>query len=195
MELASLTTSSTKQNEINEEDSKIPLINNMDNNQYVQKQEKKCSRLLKRFNEKMEWFKDLHPNEENSIIDFYGIDKKGRKCHIELKERKANIDSYETILLDATKVYGWAKIGMSGATNNEQRLYFNFMNDGIVIFDMNNQSEMMFYPNHKQWNPAKNEYEHRDKLGLPLKNAIIFRYTPMGLEREKNERYNKTKQC
>lgn len=160
---------------------------------YVKKQENKSITLLEDFNKNLNWFKTITPNQENSIIDFTCIDKKDRKCHVEIKQRQAKIDDYEDILLDATKLFQWTKIGTSGATYNEQRLYFNFMDDGVIIFDINNQSEFKFYPNKKIWNPALGKYEYRDKIGLPTKNAIVYKYNKDGtLERVKNDRYYKT---
>lgn len=157
---------------------------------YVKKQENKSITLLEDFNKNLNWFISITPNQENSIIDFTCIDKKNRKCHVEIKQRQAKIDDYDTILLDATKLFQWTKIGTSGATYNEQRLYFNFMDDGVIIFDINNQTEMKFYPNKKIWNPALGKYEYRDKIGLPTKNAIIYIYNKDGtLERVKNDRY------
>lgn len=175
------------------EDCKIPRINNMNNNQYVKKQEEICSNLLEQFNNQLRWFDDMHPNnddDEYSIIDYTCIDKKGRKCHAELKQRNANIDSFPTILIDVTKMYEWTKTGMSGYSNNEQRLYFNFMNDGVIIFDINNISSMEFYPNHKQINKAQGIEEHRDKWGLKVEDAIVYKYNKDGtMTRVKNKRY------
>ena len=167
----------------------------MENKEYVNKQEEICSNLLEEFNKQLKWFDEMKPNEEYSIIDYTCIDKKGRKCHLELKQRNANIDSFDTIFLDVTKMYEWTKIGMSGFTNQEQRLYFNFMNDGIIIFDLNNISNMEFYPNHKQPNYAKGIEEHRDKWGLKVEDAIVYKYNKDGtLTRVKNKRYNSIKQ-
>lgn len=155
-----------------------------DTREYVRRQETRCSRLLDEFNRKTGWFKEMHPNRDGSVMDFTATDVKGRKCHVELKERKGRTDTYEDILLDATKLFGWARIGMSGATLQEQRLYFNFFEDGVVIFDINRQKEMRFYPNHRQWNPALGRYETRDKIGLPVSSAIVYRYdSEGGLER------------
>lgn len=186
-------TSNTK---TNHEDTKTPRPNTMNENiskNYVELQENICSTYLQLFNNKLGWFKEMNKNEENSIIDYTCIDRRNRKCHVELKQRLAKIDDYDTILLDATKLFMWTKIGTTGATNNEQRLYFNFMNDGVIIFDINNQSEFKFYPNKKIWNPALGKYEYRDKIGLPTKNAIIFKYNKDGtMTRVHNERYNKT---
>ena len=162
-------------------------------NKYVDLQENICSTFLQLFNTKMHWFKEMHPNDEKSIIDYTCTDRKDRKCHVELKQRLAKIDDYDTILLDATKLWAWTKIGYSDTLNDEQRLYFNFMNDGVIIYDINNQSEFKFYPRKKIWNPAEGKYEYRDKIGLPTKNAIIYRYNKDGtMTRVKNERYNKT---
>lgn len=166
----------------------------MNNEQYVKEQEEICSNLLKQFNEQQKWFTEMKPNKENSIIDYTCIDKKGRKCHCELKQRNANINSYPTIFLDVTKMFEWTKIGMSGFTSNEQRLYFNFMKDGIIIFDLNNISSMEFYPNHRQPNYAEQKEEHRDKFGLKVDDAIVYKYNKDGtLTRVKNERYNSIK--
>ena len=171
----------------------LNTMNEKDNKNYVELQENICSTYLQLFNNKLNWFKIMTKNDENSIIDYTCIDKKDRKCHVELKQRLATIDEYDTILLDATKLWMWTKLGTTGATNNEQRLYFNFMNDGVIIFDINNQSEFKFYPNKKIWNQALQSYEYRDKIGLPTKNAIIYKYNKDGtLTRVKNERYNKT---
>lgn len=160
---------------------------------YVRTQEQICTLLLITFNNSQHWFDYIKPNNEKSIIDYQCVDRKGRKCHVELKQRNANIDTFPTILLDATKMYEWAKLSKTGSTLNEQRLYFNFMNDGVIIFDINNQSELMFYPNHKQWNPAEGKYEYRDKFGLPIKNAIVYKRNDDGtLTRVENERYKKT---
>lgn len=169
----------------------------MNNRNYVNKQEKICSNLLEQFNKQLKWFNEMNPNndkDEYSIIDYTCIDKKGRKCHCELKQRNANIDDFPTIFLDVTKMFEWTKIGMSGFTNNEQRLYFNFMNDGVIIFDLNNISSMEFYPNHKQMNYAEQKEEHRDKWGLKINDAIVYKYNKDGtMTRVKNERYNKIK--
>jgi hypothetical protein len=151
-----------------------------DDTAYVNKQEDKCSRLLYQLNDKMHWFTQMTPNQEKSIIDFTCYDRYWRKCHVELKQRNANIDTFPTILLDTTKLQHWTKIGESGATNNEQRLYFNFMNDGVIIHNLNDIKHMEFYPNHKQYNPAKQRYEYRDKIGLSVKDAIVYKYTDTG---------------
>lgn len=186
----------TPNTKTNHEDCKIPRLYTMNeiiSKNYVDLQENICGLYLQLFNNNLDWFKVMHPNEENSIIDYTCIDQKNRKCHVELKQRLATIDEYDTILLDPTKLWAWTKIGTTGATNNEQRLYFNFMSDGVIIFDLNNQSEMAFYPNKKIWNPALGKYEYRDKIGLPTKNAIIFKYNKDGtMTRVHNERYNKT---
>lgn len=158
----------------------------------ILEQENHCGYLLYKFNEQMKWFRLCKENEEKSIIDFNCIDKKGRTCLVELKERNANIDSYKDILMDATKMKFYADImTQSGYTHNDQRLYINFMNDGVVIFNLNNISSMNFYPNKKIWNPIKNDYEHRDKYGLKIdEDAIVYKYDENGkLQRVHNKNY------
>lgn len=148
-----------------------------DNETYVNLQEDVCSDLFKEFNNQVHWFTDMKRLKNKSIIDYVCKDKKGRKCHVELKERKANIKSFSTIFLDITKMAEWTKlIDEKAYKNDDQRLYINFMNDGIIIHNMDKISEMKFYPKHEQKNYAKGTVEHRDKWGLKLEDAIIYRF-------------------
>lgn len=158
----------------------------------ILEQENHCGYLLHKFNEQMKWFTYCKENEEKSIIDFTCVDKKGRLCLVELKERNANIDQYKDILLDSTKMKYYADImTLSGYTHDNQRLYINFMNDGVIIFNLNNISSLNFYPNKKIWNPIKQDYEHRDKYGLKIDDdAIVYKYDDKGkLQRVHNKNY------
>lgn len=166
----------------------------MNTNKYVEAQETKGERLLRKFNDYTNWFVDIHSNnDENPYapIDYLCIDKKGRKCHVEVKERKGRIEDYKDIFVDVNKLKAWNDIIESGGTLDEQRLYFNFVNDGVIVHDMNHQEEFKCYPIHKQVNYAKGSIETRDKYGLYTKNALLYKYTSNGIKQIKNEYYYK----
>ena len=145
---------------------------------YFDEQETKCSKLLKHFNDDQNWFVGLTANTRGNEIDFKATDKKGRLVHIEHKQRKGTIEDfkkYGNILIEPSKINAFTKIMESGFSNNEQTLYLNYTDDGIIIFDLNNISEMIFYPNHRQINYGKHTVEHEHRFGLKIKDAIIYK--------------------
>lgn len=144
---------------------------------YFDIQEDRCERLFRGFNEKVHWFIGITANTRGSEIDFKCTDKKGRLTHVELKERKGNIEKfkgYNDILLEPSKLAAFARIGESGHTYNEQRLYINFVDDGVIIFNIDEIHNMRFYPNHQQINFGKHTVEKEDRLGLSMEDAIIY---------------------
>lgn len=151
---------------------------------YYDKQEEIDSKKLNEFNDQLQWFTDLTPNKRMSEIDYTAVDKKGRKTHIELKERKGTIDIYKKygdILIEPGKIYATTRIMESGFTYDEQRLYMNWVDDGVIIFNLNNISSMKFYPNHKQRNYGKKITEHEDRFALSMKDAIIYKLDEDGI--------------
>ena len=161
----------------------IILMSNTEN--YFDAQEERCAELLEEFNDQLKWFEGLTANTRLSEIDFTCTDKKHRKCHVELKERKGNVQDYidyGDVLIEVGKLHATTRIMESGHSFNEQRLYINFVDDGVIIFNLNNISHMKFYPNHKQRNYGKGTTEREDRLGLPISNAIIYK--------KNNGRYN-----
>lgn len=150
---------------------------------YFNVQEDKCTKLLKEFNENLQWFKGLTANTRGSEIDFKGTDKKDRLVHIEHKQRKGKIDDffkYGDILIEPGKICAFTKIMESGHSNDEQTLYINYTDDGVIIFDLNKIASMNFYPNHRQINYGKKQYEHEHRFGLPMKDAIIYKKDETG---------------
>lgn len=149
---------------------------NMNKNNLVQEREIMGERLLKRFNKLTMWFKEIHNNnndDTHSIIDFRCIDQENHECHVEIKTRKGKMDTYDDIFVDATKLKEWADISKEDC----KRYYFNFMDDGLLIFDLDKISEMKVYPKHKQVNYAKGYQETRDKYGLYTKDATKYKYS------------------
>lgn len=156
-------------------------------NNYFDKQEDKCSKLLYEFNEKERWFKGLTANTKGNEIDFKATDIKDRLVHIEHKQRKGTIEDYfkyGDVLIEPGKIYAFTRVMESGYTNNEQVLYINYTDDGVIIFDMNKISNMNYYPNHRQINYGKKQYEFENRFGLKMSDAIIYKYNENGnLER------------
>lgn len=145
-------------------------------NNYCDFQEKTDAALLEEFNEDLKWFTELTQNERLSEIDFTAIDKKGRKTHIELKQRKGTIKDFikfKTIIIEPSKIARTTKIMESGYTLDEQRLFMNFVDDGVIIFNLNRISKLEYYPNHKHFNPIKG-WENEDRFGLYITEAIIY---------------------
>ena len=72
----------------------------MNTNKYVEAQETKGERLLRKFNDHTNWFVDIRSNNDDdpyAPIDYLCIDKKGRKCHVEEKERKGCCSSSKNL--------------------------------------------------------------------------------------------------
>lgn len=141
-------------------------------------QETICTKLLKEFNNDQHWFNGLTANTKGSEIDYKATDSKGRLVHIEHKQRKGTIEDFQKygdVLIEPGKIHAFTRIMESGFTLNEQRLYVNYTDDGVIIFNMNNLSSMNYYPNHKQRNYGKGNVEYEDRFGLKIQDAIIFK--------------------
>lgn len=150
----------------------------METNNYFDAQESRCKKLLREFNDELQWFKGITATTRLSETDFKCTDKKDRLTHVETKERQGTIQQfkdYGDILIEPGKIHAFTRIAESGFTYNEQRLYINFVDDGVIIFNLNNISSMNFYPNHKQRNYGKGITEHEDRFGLKMQDAIIYK--------------------
>ena len=158
-------------------------VNKHSTSNYFDSQEERNKTLLEQFNQQLNWFQGMTANTRMSEIDFTCTDKKNRKCHVELKERKGTVQQFinwDTVLIEVGKIHATTRIMESGYTYDEQRLYINFVDDGVIIFNLNNISSMDFYPNHKQRNYGKQITEHEDRFGLHIKDAIIYKLDDNG---------------
>ena len=150
---------------------------------YFDRMELEDARLLKAFNEQIKWFDGLTASTKGNPIDFKATDKKGRLVHIELKKRKGTIEDYSeqgkfgAIFVEPTKLAFFTRIGESGHTLNERRLFVNFVDDGVIIFPLDEMkgTRLIWYPNHRHQNYGKNNIEYEDRIGLPLESAIVFK--------------------
>ena len=145
---------------------------------YCDFQEEVDANLLIEFNDQVKWFSALTANERFDEIDFVGADTKGRKTHIELKQRKGTIKQYckwGDILIEPSKISRTTKIMESGHSLNEQRLFVNFVDNGVIIYNLNRISRLNFYPCHRHWNQRDNRWENEDRFGLPIDQAIVYK--------------------
>ena len=147
---------------------------------YYDSQEKVDITLLENFNKQLNWFNpDITATTKGTSHDAEAIDIKKRKTIIELKERKGNLhtykDIYKTVLIEPKKIAHMSKLQeVSGFTNNEQRLYINFIDDAVIIFDMNKPHTLQYYPNKHIYDPGQRKYVDEDRFGIPVDEAIIY---------------------
>lgn len=150
---------------------------------YFKRMERKDAINLKNFNDKMNWFTELEYNEEYSRIDAEAMDKKGRKTHLEVKQRTkkysdftAFAKQFDTIYLDTGKLEHFSQIMLSGHELDEQELFVSIFNDGdvIVIHNLNKPQPMMWLPNQRVWNEGKKKFEYEHRVGLYWWNAMVF---------------------
>ena len=124
--------------------------------------------LEEEFNKQLDLFNKLNRHKKGDHIDYDGIDKKGRKCHIELKQRSGTVDDYirfGDVFIEPTKLEAFSKIMESGFTLDEQRLYINWTDDGAIMYTF--QGEVIptiLYLNHKQKNYGKCYCIHNNRF-------------------------------
>lgn len=156
---------------------------------YFKKMEKKDAKNLKNFNEKVKWFNELEYNEEFARIDAMAKDKKGRKTHIEVKQRTkkysdftAFTKAFDTIYLDTGKLETLSQIMLSGHALDEQELFISIFNDGnvIVVHNLNKKQPMMWLPNQRVWNEGKKKFEYEHRVGLYWWEGMIYEKQPNG---------------
>lgn len=153
-------------------------------NRYCDLMEREDAQIFSAFNENLKWFNQLIYNKRGSVIDAFGIDKKNRKCHIEIKQRTGKyedfstfLDNFETIYLDYGKMNMFSNIMMeSGATLNEQELFVSIFNKGeiILIHNLLKPQPTLHMPLQRVYNPAKKQWEIEHKVGLYWHQAIIY---------------------
>ncbi len=149
---------------------------------YFDRMEAVDAKLLVAFNEQVKWFDGLSATTKGTPYDFNGTDKKGRLVHIELKKRKGKVvdyaedGKYGDIFIEPTKLGFFTRMAESGYTLNERRLYINFVDDGVIIFPLDEMkgARLSWHPNHHHQNYGKNGMEYEDRIGLPLESAVIW---------------------
>ena len=151
---------------------------------YFQKLERKDAEIISAFNDDQKWFNDLKYNKEGSVIDATATDKKGRKVHIEIKQRtgerygdfKNFIEQFDTIFLDTGKLDFFSRIMSSGYTLHEKELFVSIFNNGdiIIIHDLNQPQAIEWLPNNRIFNPGKKKWEYEHRIGLYWYNGLVY---------------------
>ena len=150
----------------------------MFNDEYFDNQEARCVRRLQEFNNALNWFDTITPNALYSHIDCTATDISGRTVHIEMKERTGSLSKfveYGDIMIEPKKLQAFTAIGESGHVLNEQRLYINFVDDGVIIFNLDRLRNITFYPNHRHYNKGRNTWEYEDRFGLKIQEALLYK--------------------
>lgn len=109
------------------------------NETYFNDMERTDDRYLYIFNEKMHFF--IMPKGEKretkpcTTIDRQLIDKKGRKCAVELKMRYCDINTYDGIFCTQKQ---WEALEAEYKENGKIPLYINFFQDykNVLIYDL-----------------------------------------------------------
>lgn len=154
-------------------------------NRYCDLMEREDTKIFTAFNDDKGWFKQLIYNKRGSRIDAYAIDKKNRKCHVEIKQRCGKygkfqdfIAKFDTIYLDYGKMNEFSEIMLqSGATRNERELFVSIFDSGgtIVVHDLLKPQPTMHMPLQRVWNEATKCWEVEHKVGFYWFNALIYR--------------------
>lgn len=147
--------------------------------------EEKDAEIINAFNVDQKWFTNLTYNKKGSVIDATATDKKGHKCHIEIKQRtgtrygnfKNFIDEFNTIFLDTGKLDYFSRIMSSGYTLSEKELFVSIFDNGdtIIIHDLNKPQQIEWLPNNRLFNRGTKKWEFEHRIGLYWWNGLIYK--------------------
>lgn len=157
-------------------------------NNYYDAQESVDITLLREFNDQLKWFnQDITATTKGTRHDAECIDKKHRRVHIELKQRKETNDKlteYGDVLIEPSKIAHMTALMStadrkgSGYTKNEQRLYINWTADGVIVFNLNEPHTLRYIPNHYHYDPGSKRHVNEDRFAIPVAEAMmIFKKT------------------
>ena len=149
---------------------------------YCDWMEKVNIKNLFELNDKLHWFDKITPTKTYTHSDAVCYTKNGRKITVELKTRSESNDTFQrwgNVFIEPKKLSHFTDVMESGYTRNENCLYINFTSDGVIVFSFNDLREpLQIQPNHPQRNPKNGwEWEHETRLGISIKDAIIYRRT------------------
>ena len=148
------------------------------NSNYFRWMENVNIKNLHDFNNKTKWFTKIEPTKEFTHSDAVCYTKDNRKITVELKTRKETNEQFKgwgDVIIEPKKLSHFTDVMESGYTLNENCLYINFTANGAIIYSFNDlKTPARIYPNHRQWNPGKRKYEFETRIGLDIKDAIIY---------------------
>ncbi len=156
----------------------------MQKENYFNVMEEKDAKIIKAFNDDVHFFQELTFNPEKSRTDATALTKRGKKCHIEIKQRtgerygdfKTFLESFDTIFLATDKLDWFSKIMSSGYSRNEKELFISIFNNGdiIIIHDILKQQQLEWIPNQRLWNKGTKKWDIEHRLGFYWYTGIIY---------------------
>ena len=136
---------------------------------------------LHQLNKEKKWFSKIEPTKRMSHTDAVCHTKEGRKITVELKTRDEKIEQFNKwgdVLIEPSKISEFTRIMESGYSLNENCLYINFTPDGAIMFSFNDlKGNVNFYPNHRHYNKGKEQWENETRIGLPMSDAIVIKWS------------------
>lgn len=100
---------------------------------YFMNNEKNDLQMLYDFNYEKGLFDEIRPEKEKSQIDATAKHKQ-REFAVELKRRLISKNMYKSIMIED---YKYAELMMEYQFNKKEPLYINFLDDAVVIFNLN----------------------------------------------------------
>ena len=145
--------------------------NNMNKDEeYFNKSEDICSEKIQTFNNKYHLFNEIGELKRKSSIDWTGITCTGKYANIELKNRNYSSNYFQTIYIESHK---WAKLKIQAEWDEQEPLYVNFMNDGVVLlFNLNKLKHKPVFSEIKQIKSnGYGGFEISSRIELDVKDA------------------------
>lgn len=131
---------------------------------------------LQELNNKQNWFKSLTQLDIRSTIDCSGLTHTDVPTYIEYKTRHMTLErakEFKYIFIEADKLKAFSDITRK-YKGNVKRLFVNFLNDAILIFNMNKPMDIKYLPNQRINNVGYNDIQWMDRLGLDINDALII---------------------
>lgn len=134
------------------------------------------------FSEKTNLFESSTATTRGASHDVSATTRDNRIVICELKSRFVNIDTYNDIFIEPIKVnelIGFIDKGI-------QSLYINFFDDGkVAIWNFKKPLNMKYYPKVRVRDYGDNKMKEVPRFSLLKEEAIIYKKTENGYERDK----------
>ena len=131
---------------------------------------------LQDLNEKQNWFNYIEQLQLKSQIDVSGYTKNNDVVFIEYKSRNISLQQakeYKYIFVEIGKLKAFNDITKK-YKGKIKRLYINFLQDAVLLFDLNKPMSLQYFPNVKINNKGCEEYQIVDRLGLNVDDALVI---------------------
>lgn len=139
--------------------------------EYFDMNEKQDLQQLYEFNYEKHLFDSITPCKYSAQIDATAKHK-DRQFAVEIKHRLMPKDKYKTIMIED---YKYLELMLEYQFNGKEPLYINFLNDAVVIFNLN---KLKSKPKQKVLDIQSNGYDKLQKLErryyLDINDAVIY---------------------